>query len=126
MRVEGLAAFGSCTHIFPVFHAVKTGKQMVQVLPKPRTYTPASDSWCRGSWVREQWAQGLSFSVHLREARKGTGCQSGRRARHLQVCPQSQDVRVDVSHPLTVGNMSQYLSFTNDSQSLLVMGPLIK
>jgi hypothetical protein len=64
--------------------------------------------------------------VHLREARKGTGCQSGRRARHLQVCPQSQDVRVDVSHPLTVGNMSQYLSFTNDSQSLLVMGPLIK
>ena len=39
-----LAASGSCTHIFPVFHAVKTGKQMVQVLPKPRAYTPSSDS----------------------------------------------------------------------------------
>lgn len=60
-----------------------------------------------GLRVREQWGQGLSLSVHLREASKGTGCQSGRRARCLQVYPQSQEVRAEVSHPLTVLNMSQ-------------------
>ena len=40
MRVEGLAIFGSCTHIFSVFHAMKTGKWMVQgAAQTPRLYS---------------------------------------------------------------------------------------